>query len=86
MLVQVHIQDLISTLKGETLLILRILKKWIKNIRKFDNSICSDNFESGYDYFIEKLIMGLRLSDGINIKRLNLHPEFKKIIKKENIL
>ena len=61
-------------------------KKWIKNIRKFDNSICSDNFESGYDYLIEKLIMGLRLSDGINIKRLNFHPEFKKIIKKEYTL
>ena len=61
-------------------------KKWIKNIRKFDNSICSDNFESGYDYLIEKLIMGLRLSDGINIKKLNFHPEFKKIIKKEYTL
>ena len=61
-------------------------KKWIKNIQKFDNSICSDNFESGYDYFIEKLIMGLRLSDGINIKKLNFHPEFKKIIKKEYTL
>ena len=30
--------------------------------------------------------MGLRLSNGINIKKLNFHPEFKKIIKKEYTL